>query len=306
MIMNKKLATLKICISIGLVLVLTVGLICYFNKPEETVKIYKVSDNSKILEIPVSELDSYLSKGEWSDEPTELLYNSDGGSMYIKKSEVEKKKKQGWSTELPKKEEEEIVSDAEPKPEVKEPVKKTAPVSTPKQQPQIQTPTPVVESEPAPVAPVEAPQPETVPSAPEVVSTTQPQLTYVVFTKSNLTVDQIAKALGGTPLAGNAQDFYDMEQTYNVNALFALSVAYLESGCGVANANVNNFFGFRATNGWMSFATPRDGIFYFGKLMNTEWYYGKTLEQVGVVYCNGDWAPYVKRIMNEKWNKIFA
>lgn len=182
--------------------------------------------------------------------------------------------------------------------EVEENVVTSVKVETPsKPQEVIKAPEPVVEAQP--VASDSAPVPATTtPTSSSAI------FTYEVFTKSNLSVEQLAIVLGGTPLQANAQDFYDMEQTYNVNALFAVAVACLESGGGAVNANVNNFFGFRGNNGWMSFATPREGIFYFGKLMNTQWYYGKTLEQVGVVYCNGDWAPYIKRLMNERWNRL--
>ena len=130
--------------------------------------------------------------------------------------------------------------------------------------------------------------------------------TYDVYQKTNLTVENLSVMLQGTPLYYHAQDFYDMEQIYGVNSLFAISVSYVESCSGVYNANDNNFFGFRGNGGWMSFTSPREGILYFGQLMNTELYYGKTMEQIGVIYCDAGWTPVVQRYMQKNWNKVFA
>ena len=68
--------------------------------------------------------------------------------------------------------------------------------------------------------------------------------TYDVYQKTNLTVKNLSIMLQGTPLYYHAQDFYDMEQIYGVNSLFAISVSYVESCGGIYNANNNNFFGF--------------------------------------------------------------
>lgn len=128
--------------------------------------------------------------------------------------------------------------------------------------------------------------------------------TYNVFQKSNLSVEQLNKILSGTGLAGYGQAFYDMEQTYNVNSLFCIAVGSHESGNFYAKANTNNFFGFRGSRGWMSFSSPQDCINYFGELMNTKTYYGKSIEQIALIYCNSSWADYIKRHMHEKWLKL--
>ena len=51
--------------------------------------------------------------------------------------------------------------------------------------------------------------------------------TYNPYIKSNLSVEQYNKILAGTGLAGCGESYYRMEQEYNVNGLFALSVAYV-------------------------------------------------------------------------------
>lgn len=237
--------------------------------PAECITLYKNGNNEETIEVLKRDVDTYTANWEWSIEPTTLMYTADGRQSYIWNSEVEVYKAVGWSTNPP--------------------VTLYGPNDT--------TMSCLVEEKQAYLdtgkwfATAEEARPKAV-------------FTYNVFTKSNLTVAQISKILTGTKIQAYAQDFYDMEQEYNVNALFCLSVACLESGGGAKNANRNNFFGFRGNSGWMAFNTPRDGIFYFGKLMNKSLYYGKSIEQIGVIYCDGSWAPYVKRLMQERWNKL--
>lgn len=134
--------------------------------------------------------------------------------------------------------------------------------------------------------------------------TPQARFTYSVFTKSNLSVEQLNMILSGTGLAGYGQSFYDMEQTYGVNSLFAIAVGSHESGNFYKTANTHNYFGFRGNRGWIKFNSPNDCINYFGNLMNNRLYYGKSIEQVAVIYCNPSWSKYVKAHMYEKWQKV--
>ena len=131
--------------------------------------------------------------------------------------------------------------------------------------------------------------------------------TYNPYIKSNLSVEQYNKILAGTGLAGCGESYYRMEQEYNVNGLFALSVACLESGYGKHRASTNNFYGMRSSKGWMSFESPDANIQYFGKLMNKSLYKGKDILGIGATYCPGthvDWANKVKSIMSNSFNKI--
>lgn len=134
--------------------------------------------------------------------------------------------------------------------------------------------------------------------------TPQARFTYSVFTKSNLSVEQLNVILSDTGLAGYGQAFYDMEQTYGVNSLFAVAVGSHESANFYRTANVHNYFGFRGNRGWMSFNSPEACINYFGQLMCGKLYYGKSIEQIAVIYCNASWAGYVKAHMYEKWQKV--
>jgi hypothetical protein len=98
--------------------------------------------------------------------------------------------------------------------------------------------------------------------------------THNPFQKSNLSVEQLNRALANTGLQGQGQAFYDMEHQYNINALFAVAVACHESANGYKTANRNNFFGMRGSKGWMAFSSSYDNIMYFGQLMNKSSYYG--------------------------------
>lgn len=132
-------------------------------------------------------------------------------------------------------------------------------------------------------------------------------LSYNPFVKSMISVEEYDRILSGTGLEGCGQSFYNMEQTYNVNGLFAVAVAFHESGYGRYKANTNNFYGMRGSSGWMSFSSPDANIQYFGELMNKSLYYGKSIDSIGAVYCPGtsaSWAIAVRSMMRNSFAKI--
>ena len=144
---------------------------------------------------------------------------------------------------------------------------------------------------------------------PQLVGLTAPpsELPYEVFTKSNLTPEALELILSGTGLAGMGQAFYDMEQTYQVNALFAMAVAKTESGMGVTNyaTNRNNYFGLIGR----TFASGEEGIMAFGELMNRSLYYGKTMAEIAEKYCppNKDlWVEKNTQYMLGFWEELSA
>lgn len=131
--------------------------------------------------------------------------------------------------------------------------------------------------------------------------------TYNPFVKTGLTVEQYNKILEGTALAGCGQSYFNMEQTYGVNGVFAISVAFHESGYGKYRANTNNFYGMKGSSGWMAFESPDANIQYFGKLMNKSIYYGKSITNIGKVYCPGtytSWANAVQGMMSNCYKKV--
>ena len=118
-------------------------------------------------------------------------------------------------------------------------------------------------------------------------------------TKSNLSVEQLNTMLENTGLNNQGQAFYDMEQTWNVNALFAMGVAMHESANGYALANTHNYFGFRGYNGWMSFESAYNCIQYFGQLISTNYNDRLTIQAVQIKYCpdGSSWSDRVKEHM---------
>lgn len=139
----------------------------------------------------------------------------------------------------------------------------------------------------------------------ELIEQKQPAFSFDVFTKTNLSAAAFNQLLEGTAMAGHGQDFYDMEQEWNVNGLFALSVARTESGLGASNLarNKNNYFGMLGC----SFSSPRSGILYFGQLMNQPRYQGKSIECIAQTYCPPTWRQWASQnrsFMESFWNRI--
>lgn len=131
--------------------------------------------------------------------------------------------------------------------------------------------------------------------------------TYNPFIMSNLSVEQYNKILEGTKLEGFGEFYYDMELRHEVNGLFAVSVACLESGYGKYRANINNYYGMKNADGWMEFDSPEENIQYFGRLMNKPLYFGKNIYEIGDIYCpSGDnyWATSVRSIMRSNFEKL--
>lgn len=130
------------------------------------------------------------------------------------------------------------------------------------------------------------------------------RLVYDAFTKSNLSIKQLNNILSTTAIAGYGECFYWLEHNYNINALFAISIAVIESGAGTSyNARKrNNLFGIGPHKVFNSY---NDCINYLGQLLNKKLYYGKPINVIGKIYCTDgtDWAGKVKNQMGVLWNK---
>lgn len=125
-------------------------------------------------------------------------------------------------------------------------------------------------------------------------------ITMNPFQKTNLSPTELNEVLS-KGLSGYGQAFYDMEQKYGVNSIFAISVAQLESGSGTSSAfrNKNNAFG---VGPGKYFNSVEAGVDYFGQLMNKPVYYGKSIDRIGAIYCvGGNWAYKVKGLMRSNY-----
>jgi hypothetical protein len=131
-------------------------------------------------------------------------------------------------------------------------------------------------------------------------------INYSAFEKTNIPASCLDKVLEGTSLAGCGIYFYNMEQTYGVNSIFAIAVAENESSLGKHNANKNNFWGRKkAKGGWMHWESKEESIMDFGRYMNRV-YPGMTIDRIGPKYCPSPsgWANRVKSFMTKRYNKF--
>ena len=129
---------------------------------------------------------------------------------------------------------------------------------------------------------------------------------------SGLTAAQIDTVLKDTKMAGLGEAFIKAETKYNVNAVFLVAIAALESGWGQSNyaVNRNNLFGFGAfdhnPDNARHFRTKEEGIMVVAKWLQEQYlhkdgahYNGATPKGVNIKYSSCDeWSVKVVNIMN--------
>lgn len=125
-----------------------------------------------------------------------------------------------------------------------------------------------------------------------------PMFTYYPFTNIGLNIEDINKMLSHSYISSYGQYFYDLQNKYGLNVVYAIAVAYVESGRGKYPCAKNNYFGMLGCN----YSSPAAGIDAFGALMMKKLYYGKTIDQIAPIYCDNQWAGLVKKMMSEIWS----
>lgn len=130
-----------------------------------------------------------------------------------------------------------------------------------------------------------------------------------IYIPSGLSASQFNSALEGTGIEGLGQAFVDMENNWGVDGLFCMAVAFHESANGYSRlaVNNNNLFGMKSRNGWKKFDSKYDAIVYFGEYMNKNLYKGKSVYEIGNIYCppNTDqWFDGVNRHYEKILSKI--
>lgn len=235
-----------------------------YNVPKTT--LYNKEDSSITIEVLWNEVDNYLSTNQWGTEPMTKMYSADGRILFIGNSEVINYQQVGWSTYPPVT----IYS-------------RNATMNVLAEHVDMYVSTGVWYR-----------------SASEVP---QINITRDIYTKTNLSAEELERCLE-KGLKGYGQAFKDMEQTYGINAVFAISVAELESGYGTSYAfrNKNNAFGIGPGK---RFNSVQEGINYFGQLMNKSLYKGKSIDKVGSIYCvGGNWSTKVKNLLTQNYQQI--
>lgn len=131
-----------------------------------------------------------------------------------------------------------------------------------------------------------------------------------ITSPSGCTVDELNHMVKGTGLAGLGSAFKAIEENNQVNAIFAISVAQLESGNGtsyLARAQ-NNIFGLDPYNGGMSFGTKADCVAYFGRLIRKHYFNGgrTNIYDINAMYepASNAWAGKVQDLMYRNRAKI--
>jgi hypothetical protein len=136
--------------------------------------------------------------------------------------------------------------------------------------------------------------------------------------KSGLSVEQIAVILSGTKLAGLEQSFYDAENINNVNALFMIGLAALESGWGRAVSSKNNLFGYACYD-----SSPESAMRFKSKESCIErvsrdiaknylteegrYFHGYSIEGMNHSYASDqDWDVKIVKIIGKCLNKVAA
>lgn len=132
---------------------------------------------------------------------------------------------------------------------------------------------------------------------------------------SNLSKEQIYDMLEGNDLQVLADDYYEMEQKYNVNAIFLMALNMEESGHGRSSLAVynNNLGGIKSRyGGYASFESWPSCLEYIASLIDEmylsetgTYYNGTSIYGVNVNYCvGGNWADNLNTIADELLAKV--
>lgn len=137
-------------------------------------------------------------------------------------------------------------------------------------------------------------------------------------TPSNVTAEEINKMLEGTALYGLGEAFVKAEKEYNVNALYMMGLACVESAWGTSNfaVNRNNLYGWNAVdsnpNKATSFKSKEDATLYVAKKLQQNYltqdgayFEGYSARSIDVHYCTDkQHADKIVNTVNELVKKL--
>ena len=133
--------------------------------------------------------------------------------------------------------------------------------------------------------------------------------------KSNLSKEQIYNMLEGNNLQVLADKYHEMEEKYNINAIFLIALNIEESGHGKSSLAVynNNLGGIKSRHGgYATFESWDSCLEYIASLIDEmylsetgAYYNGTSIYGVNVRYCiGGNWAANLNNIANELLEKV--
>ena len=140
---------------------------------------------------------------------------------------------------------------------------------------------------------------------------------YNLREKSNLSKEQIHNLLEGSNLQVLANSYYEMENIYNINAIFLMALNMEESGHGTSELALlnNNLGGVKsASGGWAYFSDWNHSLEYIANLIDEmylsedgAYYNGTSVYDVNIKYCEGEqWAYNLNAITEELLEKVTA
>lgn len=154
---------------------------------------------------------------------------------------------------------------------------------------------------------------EVKPETQKPVQETQPKpVSYSlnVKGKSGLSKEDLDYILKGSPMYNCAQQVLQVEEKYNVNAFFTISVAQAETQRGLTGTgkSKNNAFGITAASGgYRTFNSLGDSVLEFGGMIDRV-YFSRgltTVEKIHTLYTSSpNWSKNVNTIMNSTLAKI--
>ena len=138
---------------------------------------------------------------------------------------------------------------------------------------------------------------------------------YNLLEPSNITREEMYKALEGTALQTLSNAYVYMVELYGVNALFLVSVSAEESGWGRSSLAIshNNLGGIKGSNGsYRDFDSWGECIDYKARLLKNQYlsedgdyFNGYSIWDVNIKYCEqSTWTDNVSNIAYELLNKL--
>lgn len=131
-----------------------------------------------------------------------------------------------------------------------------------------------------------------------------------VTMKSNITTEQMRKALEGTNLEGLAETYVQAEATYGVNAVFLAALNAWESEWGKSGMAMskNNLGGVKSrSGGYRSFDSRSECVNEIAALLSesylkpgAKWYNGTSVQSISIMYNLGEqsWVDGITQVAN--------
>lgn len=146
------------------------------------------------------------------------------------------------------------------------------------------------------------------------ISDIAPIESYAIEGATTISLEQYEIILKDTFLCELASVIKEVEDKYDINGIFIISVAQLESGHGTSNLaiNKNNLFGLGSYGSdpyanAITFKSHASCIDFFGELIRNNYLNNNliSIEAIGKKYCgSSEWASKVKTLMKQNYEKL--